>query len=115
MSNTLGWIIVAFVLYLLGMVAVGVATQRRTAVQKIIFWEAEVLEALCGGAFRTGIGYERMASDGASGRRICAGNRTVVDRDRSFPRNGCKLAGYFRTASPLYDPGEQFPDTAYLL
>lgn len=46
MSNTLGWIIVAFVLYLLGMVAVGAAYAKKNSSAEDYFWEAEVLEAL---------------------------------------------------------------------
>ena len=36
-GNTLGWVIVAFVLYLLMMIAIGRSTQRETTIPKITF------------------------------------------------------------------------------
>ena len=66
------------------------------------------------GLVGTGIGYERMASYGASRFNICVGDRAGMDSNRSFCRNGAELAVHFGAPAQVYDPGQQFSDAAYV-
>ena len=63
-GNTLGWVIVAFVLYLLMMIAIGAFYAKGNNNSEDYFLGGRKLN---GCTVRTGIGYERMAVNGTAG------------------------------------------------
>lgn len=65
-GNTLGWVIVAFVLYLLMMIAIGAFYAKGNNNSEDYFGRQKA-ERLRRCAVRAGIGYERMAVNGAAG------------------------------------------------
>ena len=54
-----------------------------------------------GCAVGTGVGYEWLAVDGTPGNRVCTGNRTVMDRDRTVSGNSLQLGVYFFTTDTI--------------
>lgn len=66
-GNTLGWVIVAFVLYLLMMIAIGAFYAKGNNNSEDYFLGGRKLNGLRRCAVRAGVGYERMAADGAAG------------------------------------------------
>ena len=65
-GNTLGWVIVAFVLYLLMMIAIGAFYAKGQQFRRLLFRRQKAERLRCC-AVRAGVGYERMAADGTAG------------------------------------------------
>ena len=88
MSNTDTIVIlIAFAAYLVLMIVIGAIYMKNTNNSEDYFLWRKRTERLGGCAVGTGVGYERLAVDGTSGNRVCTGNRAVLDRDRTVPRN----------------------------
>ena len=66
-GNTLGWVIVAFVLYLLMMIAIGAFYAKGNNNSEDYFLRRQKAERLRRCTVRAGIGHERMAVDGTAG------------------------------------------------